>query len=256
MSVLKSPREIALMAEAGRIVDLCFQKLTEVIRPGVTTLELNDLCDTLIRQEGAVPASLGYEGFPYAVCVSVNDELVHGFASRTRHLQEGDIVSVDIVVKKNGYHADAARTYPVGRVDEKALHLLKVTKDAFEAGLEHARAGARVGDISHAIQTLVEKNGYNVARDYTGHGIGTAMHEDPYIPNFGNPGTGPLLKEGMTIAIEPMVLTGKADIRIDHNGWTARSKDGRLTAHHENTIAITHDGPKILTAGEGSVCHG
>lgn len=252
MIVIKSPREIALMRESGRICALCFERLKSAVKPGVSTMELNDLCDRTIRGEGGYPASLGYEGFPYAVCVSVNDELVHGFASATRFLREGDIVSVDIVVSKNGYLADAARTYPVGKVGGRAARLIRVTREAFYRGVEAIRPGARVGDISHAVESYVESSGYHVARDFTGHGIGTGMHEDPAIPNYGPAGTGALLREGMTIAVEPMVTEGRSALSFDPNGWTARTRDGKLSAHYENTLAVTKTGAEILTISEGS----
>lgn len=251
MIIIKSAREINLMMEAGQVVIKCFERMKNFIHPGISTLDINDECERIIRQEGGIPSSLNYEGFPFAVCVSVNDELVHGFASSKKILRNGDIVSVDIVVKKNGYQADAARTYPVGEVKENAKRLIEATKNAFFEGLKYVKVGNHIGDISHAIETYVKSMGYDVAHEFTGHGIGTSMHEDPYIPNFGEKGEGHMIKEGMTIAIEPMVTEGKRFLKVDRNGWTARTRDGKLSCHYENTVAVTNNGVKILTMPEG-----
>lgn len=247
MIIIKSPREIELMAKAGHIVGLVFDGIKDKIRPGLSTLDVANMCEKIIRDAGAYPTFLNYEGFAGAVCVSVNDELVHGIPSEHRILREGDIVSVDVGATLNGYVGDACRTYPVGTCQERALRLIKVTEESFFEGVKFARPGAHLGDVSHAIQVYCESHGYSLPREFTGHGVGTHLHEDPYIPNYGPAGSGPVLKEGMCLAIEPMVAEGHFAVRIMKNGWTARMKDGKLSSHYENSIVITKDGYEILT---------
>ena len=247
MIIIKSPREIELMKKAGRVVALVFEGIKDKIVPGISTQDVADMCEKIIRDNGAYPTFLNYGGFPGAVCVSVNDEIVHGIPSKKRILRDGDIVSVDVGATLNGYIGDACRTYPVGICSTNALKLIQVTEESFYKGLSYARPGARLGDISHAIQEYCEANGYSIVREYTGHGVGAHLHEDPYIPNYGAAGTGPVLKEGMTLAIEPMVNEGHFGIRVLKDGWTAKTKDGKLSSHYENSIVITKDGYEILT---------
>lgn len=247
MIIIKSPREIELMKQAGHIVGLVFEGLEGKIVPGMSTQDVADICEKIIRDNGAYPTFLGYSGYPGAVCVSVNDELVHGIPSKKRILRDGDIVSVDVGATLHGYVGDACRTYPVGICSERAIKLIEVTKQSFFEGCKFARPGAHLGDISHAIQAYCEAHGYSLPRDYTGHGVGSHLHEDPYIPNYGSAGTGPILKEGMTLAIEPMVAEGHFGVRVLKDGWTAKMKDGKLSCHYENSIVITKDGYEILT---------
>lgn len=247
MIIIKSPRQIELMKIAGAVLARVFEEIEPMCKPGVSTLELNEAVDRIIREEGAIPSELGYMGYPASACISVNEVILHGIPSSRQTLRDGDIVSIDIVALKNGYHADACRTYPVGIVGERQLRIISVAKEAFEAAVALVKPGVHLGDISHAIETVAKSHGCSVVREYTGHGIGTRMHEDPYIPCYGVPGTGPILKEGMTICIEPMVLEGRPDVRVLKDGWTVVSKDGKLTAHYENTIAVTKDGYEILT---------
>ncbi|WP_406677304.1 type I methionyl aminopeptidase [Moorella sp. ACPs] len=246
MIVLKSRREIALMREAGRIVARTLAKLKDHIAPGVTTAELDRIAEDYIRKNGAVPAFKGYQGFPASICVSVNEEVVHGIPG-LKQLAEGDIISIDIGAVKNGYVGDAAVTFPVGAIDAEKQHLLAVTEAALYEGIKHAVAGNRLTDISHAIQTYVEKNGLSVVRDYVGHGIGRAMHEDPQVPNFGPPGYGPRLRVGMVLAIEPMVNAGTHEVYTLANRWTVVTRDKKPSAHFEHTVAVTDNGPEILT---------
>ena len=247
MIVIKSPREIELMKKAGHVVALVFEALEGNIKPGMSTQDVADMCEKVIRAHGAYPTFLNYSGYPGAVCVSVNDELVHGIPSHKRILHDGDIVSVDVGATLNGYIGDACRTYPVGICKENALRLIEVTRDSFFEGVKYARPGARLGDISHAIQVYCESHGYSLPREYTGHGVGSHLHEDPYIPNYGPANSGPVLKEGMCLAIEPMVAEGHFAVRVLKDGWTAKMKDGKLSCHYENSIVITKDGYEILT---------
>ena len=247
MIVIKTPREQELMRKAGRVVALVFKGIEDRIVPGLTTLDVANMCEKIIRENGAYPTFLGYGGFSGSVCVSINDEIVHGIPSKHRVIHEGDIVSVDVGATLNGYIGDACRTFIVGTAPQNAIRLVKVTEESFFEGLKHARPGAHLGDISHAIQVYAESHGYSIIEEYTGHGVGSALHEDPYIPNYGVAGTGPILKEGMTLAIEPMVAEGKKAIRVNKDGWTARTKDGKLSSHYENSILITKDGYEILT---------
>lgn len=246
MIVLKSDREIKLMRQAGRLVALAHQVVQETLRPGVTTAEIDRRVEAFIRANNAIPSFKGYRGFPASTCISINEELVHGIPG-PRRIEEGDIVSVDIGVIYRGYHGDSAWTYPVGEVSPEARRLLEVTQQALMAGIEQARPGKRLGDISHAIQQVVEAAGFSVIREYVGHGIGREMHEPPQVPNFGEPGKGVLLRPGMTLAIEPMVAMGDWHTRVLSDNWTVVSADGSLTAHFEHTVAITEDGPYILT---------
>ena len=247
MIVIKTPREQDLMRKAGHIVALVFEALEGNIHPGMSTLDVANICEKVIRDNGAYPTFLGYYDYPGAVCVSVNDELVHGLPSKHRILREGDIVSVDVGATLNGYIGDACRTYLVGIVPENARRLVRITEECFWEGMKYAHPGARLGDISHAIQAHAEKAGYSVPREYTGHGVGSKLHEDPYIPNYGEAGTGPVLKEGMTLAVEPMIAEGKPQVRVMKDNWTARMKDGKLSSHYENSILITKDGFEVLT---------
>ena len=251
MVISKSPREIALMKEAGRVVGLVFKTLEETIKPGMTTLDIDTIVEKVMRDNDCIPAEKGYYGYPASACVSVNDTLIHGIPSDKIHIREGDIVSVDIVANYKGYMADACRTYKVGTITERAERLVRVTKEAFFEALKVVKPGSFVGDISATIQRYVESHGYNVTRDYTGHGIGREMHEDPSIPNYGKPGTGTRLVPGIALCIEPMVLEGRKDTRVLGDGWTVKSKDGKLTAHYENTVIVTEDGYEIITMYEG-----
>ncbi|MBQ7888933.1 MAG: type I methionyl aminopeptidase [Erysipelotrichaceae bacterium] len=246
MITLKSQMEIETMREAGRIVGLAHEAVAKAIRPGVTTLELNAVAEKVIKDHGAVPSFLGYGGFPASICASINNVLVHGIPDHTR-LKDGDIISIDIGACYKGYHGDAAWTHAVGKISEEAKDLMKVTRESLFVGLQQAKPGNRLGDICHAIGEYVESHGYSVPVDYTGHGIGTELHEEPAIPNYGRAGRGILLKEGMTLAIEPMVHAGKPQTRVLQDDWTVVSKDGSLAAHYEHTIVITSTGYEILT---------
>ena len=247
MIIIKSPREIKLMREAGVVVGEVFAALETFIKPGVSTLEISELVEKVMVEHGAKSAEKGYCGYPAAACVSVNEELVHGIPSAKRILRDGDIVSVDIVAEKNGFLADACRTYAVGICGERQKRIIDVTTMCFDEAMKLIKPGVHLGDISHRIESVAKENGYQVAREYTGHGIGSNMHEDPYIPNYGNAGEGPILREGMTLCFEPMLLEGKNSLRILKDGWTAVAKDGKLTCHYENTIVVTSTGFEILT---------
>lgn len=246
MVTLKSSRELKLMREAGRIVAQVLDAMRAKAAPGVTTAELNEEAERLIRKMGAVPSFKGYHGYPAAICTSINEQVVHGIPDG-RRLNEGDILSVDVGAIYKGYHGDAAITIPIGGVSPEAQRLLEVTEGALWAGIAKARAGLRTGDISAAIQEWVESRGMSVVREYTGHGIGRQMHEDPQIPNFGRAGTGYVLREGMTFALEPMVNLGTWKTKVLSDGWTVVTEDGRLSAHFEHTIAVTDGEPLVLT---------
>lgn len=246
MIYLKSDEEIKLMKVAGRIVAETLQKIEEVIKPGVTTKQLDALAESYIESRGARPSFKGYGGFPASICTSVNEEVVHGIPG-DRALMEGDIVSVDCGVIINGFQGDAARTFPVGRISPENQNLIDVTRESFFKGIEYAVVGGRLGDIGHSIQKYVESNGYSVVRDYVGHGIGRKMHEDPPVPNYGRAGRGLKLQRGLVIAIEPMVNAGGYEVRQLKNGWTVVTKDGMPSAHYENTVAILDNGPELLT---------
>ncbi|OGX79146.1 type I methionyl aminopeptidase [Exiguobacterium sp. SH31] len=246
MIITKTPREIAIMREAGQIVARTHQVLKEHIKPGITTLELDRIAEDYIRSQGATPSFKGYNGFTGSVCASVNEELVHGIPGE-RVLNDGDIISIDIGAYYNGYHGDSAWTYPVGTISEETQRLLDVTEESLYKGLEHAKAGLRLTDISHAIQAYVESYEFSVVREYVGHGVGQNLHEEPQIPHYGPPGKGPRLKTGMTLAIEPMVNAGQRYVRTLADNWTVVTVDGSMCAHFEHTIAITDDGYEILT---------
>ncbi|MFW6238184.1 MAG: type I methionyl aminopeptidase [Halanaerobiales bacterium] len=252
MIILKSGREIDIMYEANQIVAETLAYLEEKIAPGISTAEINRLGEELIEGKGAEPSFRGYRGYPASVCVSINEEVVHGSPSGERILEDGDIVSLDIGAYYRGFHGDAARTFPVGDIDKKSERLIEIAERSFYEGLEEAVAGAYLSNISHRIQTFVEDNNYSVVREYVGHGIGRDMHEDPQIPNFGPPDRGPKLKTGMTLAIEPMVNIGGYEVRTLDDGWTVVTEDKSLSAHYENTIAITGDGPRILSIIENN----
>jgi methionyl aminopeptidase len=246
MIILKTPEEIERMRAAGKILAACHRALAKRIRPGVTTWEIDQFVEQFLAKHGATPEQKGYQGYPYATCASVNDVICHGFPTK-EPLKDGDIVTIDMVVNLDGWLADSAWSYAVGNISPEAKRLLQVTEKALYLGIEQAVPGNRVGDISHAIQSYAEAQGYSVVRDFTGHGIGQRIHEEPYIPHFGPPGRGPRLKEGMVITIEPMLNVGSYHVKIDEDGWTARTRDGKLSAQYEHTIAITADGPVILT---------
>ena len=247
----KSPREIACMKEAGVIVAKVFEGLREATKPGISTYELDLLANKIITENGGVSGSKGYYNYPGYICISVNDTLVHGIPSKKIILREGDIVSYDVVVKKKGYYADACRTYPVGTVKENAANLMRITRESFWEAVKLVKPGVHLGDICAKIQEVNEAHGYSLAIDYTGHGIGKDMHEDPAVPNVGKAGTGIILKEGMCICIEPMVLEGRSQLRVLGDGWTAKSKDGKLTCHYENTVVVTSEGYEIITLDKG-----
>lgn len=246
--MIKSQEEMARIAEACRIVGETLKALKEVVAEGVSTKEIEKFAEDAIRSKGGKPAFKGYRGYPASICTSVNDQVVHGIPSGTR-LREGDLVSIDLGVYYHGFYGDGAVTIPVGSVGEKALKLLRVTEESLYIGVGMAKAGNRVSDISHAIQRHVEENGFSVVRAFVGHGIGKLLHEEPQIPNYGPPGRGPRLQEGMTLAIEPMVNEGGPEVVVLEDGWTAVTADGSLSAHFEHTVAITGDGAKVLTMG-------
>ncbi|WP_042356988.1 type I methionyl aminopeptidase [Bacillus rubiinfantis] len=249
MIVLKSQREIEAMKKAGEILAACHKGIAKLIKPGITTWEIEEFVEKFLKEHDAKPEQKGYKGYQYATCASINDEICHGFP-RKEPLKEGDIVTVDMVVNYNGALADSAWSYGVGQLAPETEHLLNVTKEALYKGIEQAVPGNRIGDIGHAIQTFVEGEGLSVVRDFIGHGIGAVIHEKPDVPHYGLAGKGPRIKEGMVFTIEPMVNIGRHYTKMDQNGWTARTVDGTLSAQYEHTIAITKDGPIILTAQE------
>ncbi|WP_226585744.1 type I methionyl aminopeptidase [Halobacillus litoralis] len=246
MIICKTPRELDIMREAGRIVALTHQKMKENVRPGITTGELDKIADEFIRSMDAIPSFKGYNGFRGSICASVNEELVHGIPS-DRVLNDGDIISIDIGAKYKGYHGDSAWTYPVGTVDDDTLELLKVTEQSLLKGLDEAKPGERLSNISHAIQSYVEPKGFSIVREYVGHGVGQELHEDPQIPHYGPPNKGPRLKPGMVLAVEPMVNAGSRYVKTLGDHWTVVTQDGKMCAHFEHTIAITDEGYEILT---------
>lgn len=247
MITLKSQHEIQLMRRAGKITAAARAFAGEMVRPGVTTQEIDSAVEQFIRKHGAAPSFLHYEGYPASVCISVNDEIIHGIPGN-RALKEGDIVSVDVGAFIDGYHGDCAATFACGQIAPEAQNLIDVTRQSFFEGIKFAKEGHRLYDISAAVQKYAEERGYSIVREYVGHGIGTQMHESPEIPNYGHPGRGPRLLRGMTIAVEPMVNAGGAAIKQMPNGWTVRTLDGKNAAHYENTILITDGEPEILTA--------
>ena len=244
--IIKTPEQIEQMAKAGKILTACHRELRKLIRPGITTMQINDFADAFIHSRGAKAEQKGYHGYPFATCASVNDEICHGFPTQ-RPLRKGDIVTIDMVVGLGGWMADSAWSYPVGQISKQAEKLLRVTKECLYMGIEKAVSGNRLGDISYTIQTHAEANGFSVVRDYTGHGIGQAMHEAPEVLHFGYPHKGLLLREGMVFTIEPMINLGSYGLTIDLNSWTARTADGSLSAQYEHTVAITKNGPLVLT---------
>jgi methionyl aminopeptidase len=247
MIIRKSPAEMEKIARAGGVVAATIAHVGEHVVPGVTTGELDRIAERFILERGGVPTSKGYKGYPAAICISPNDMIVHGIPGRYR-LSEGDVVSCDVGVTLDGLIADSAATFPVGEIDPEAQRLLDVCQSALAAGIEQARVGNRVGDISHAIQEVVEEGGFSVVRALVGHGVGRSYHEEPQVPNFGLPGRGVQLVEGLTIAIEPMITAGSSHIVVADDGWSISTDDGSLSAHFEHTVAVTPDGPRILTA--------
>ncbi len=243
---VKTEEEIDLMRASSRMVAQTLRLMSEMVRPGITTLELDTAAEDFITSNGGVPSFKGYRGFPACICASVNSEVVHGIPGAKR-LEEGDIISIDVGVLKSGYHGDGAATFGVGKISQAASKLLKATRSALMAGIEKAIAGNRIVDISRAIQNTVEKVGYSVVTDLVGHGIGRQMHEEPQVPNFVVPGDSPMLASGMTLAVEPMVNIGGSEVKVKGDGWTVVTKDGSLSAHFEHTIALRADGAEILT---------
>jgi methionyl aminopeptidase len=248
MIVCRSSAELEQMREAGRLVGEVLSELAAAVAPGVSTADLDELAEKRIRQAGATPAFKGYHGYPATICASINDEVIHGIPSGRRVLNEGDIISIDVGASLDGYFGDSAVTLPVGPISESAAALLRVTEEALYKAIEAAKPGKRVSDIGHAVQKHVEAYGFSVVREFVGHGIGQRMHEEPQIPNYGEPGHGPRLAEGMVLAIEPMVNAGTAAVKVLADGWTAVTRDSSLSAHFEHTVAVTAGEPWILTA--------
>jgi methionyl aminopeptidase len=246
MIIYKSREEIETMDRCNRVVAQILAALARAVAPGMTTADLDRLAEKMCRDAAVRPAFKGYRGYPCVLCASVNEEVVHGIPSAKKVLKEGDIVGLDFGVVLEGYYGDAAVTVPVGRISREADDLLRVTRESLRRGIQAARPGARLSDISAAVQAHVESQGYSVVREFVGHGIGTSLHEDPQVPNYGTPGSGPVLKEGLALAIEPMVNVGGPAVRIHADGWTASTVDGSLSAHFERSIAITGDGPLVL----------
>ena len=249
MIYLKTDEEIELMRASNKLVGMTLGELAKWIQPGIATQKLDEIAEQFIRDHGAIPGFKGYGGFPYTLCISENDKVVHGFPS-SYELRDGDVISVDCGVVLNGFNGDSAYTFPVGEVSQDVLRLLKTTKESLYLGIEAAVAGKRVGDIGSTIQDYCEKHGYSVVRELCGHGIGKKLHEDPEIPNYGRKGTGPILKPGMCIAIEPMINMGSKNIHMEKDGWTIRTRDRKPSAHFEHTIAITNERPEILSTFE------
>ena len=250
MFIVKNSEQLMLMKRAGKITAEALLVAKEVIRPGVSTKEIDQKIRRFIESAGAVPSFLGYGGFPGSACISVNNEVIHGIPSEKKILCEGDIVKIDVGARFRGYNGDSARTFPVGKVSDEALRLISVTEKSFYEAMKVAKAGCRIGDIGNAIESFVISNGFSVVRDYVGHGVGADLHEEPEIPNFGVAGRGPRLYADMTVAIEPMVNAGLAGVRTLSDGWTVVTADGKLSAHYENSIAITSGDPIILTIAE------
>ena len=247
MIVLKTSRELSKMREAGRISSRALRLAGEAVEPGVTTAEIDRLVRQYIEKQGATPSFLGYGGFPASACISVNNQVIHGIPSKKHVLKEGYIVSIDIGAYYNGYHGDNAWTFPCGEISKEAQALLDATRESLFEGIKMAKAGNRIGDIASAVQQYVEARNYSVVRDFVGHGVGAKLHEDPSVPNFGTPGRGVRLLPGMTIAIEPMINAGTHEVRVLEDQWTTVTADGKISAHFEHSIAITPDGPQILT---------
>lgn len=248
MIEIKTPAEIESMRKASRVVAEVLAELEPLVKPGVSTKELDNFAEKRVRELGAVPAFLGYRGYPATLCVSINEEIVHGIPSPKRIIKEGDIVSLDMGAIVEGFYGDAALTAAAGKIKGPAQRLIDVTKRSLDVALSEVKAGARLGDVSHAVQKYAEAQGMAVVKEFTGHGIGRHLHEDPSIPNYGKAGTGPVLRAGMTLAIEPMLCLGRAEVVVQDDGWTAVSADGSLAAHYEHTVAVTEDGCDILSA--------
>lgn len=246
MIILKTQEQIENMKKAGEILANLHKEIAKIIKPGISTMEIDKFVEKYLEERGAYPEQKGYHGYPYATCASINDEICHGYP-RVEPLKDGDIVTIDMVVNLNGWLADSAWSYAVGNISDEARKLLDITKESLYKGIEKAVVGNRLGDIGHAIQSFVESHGYSVVRDFVGHGIGKKMHEDPQVPHYGIPGRGQRLVEGMVITIEPMINVGTYHMKIDDNEWTARTVDGKLSAQYEHTLAITKDGPVVLT---------
>lgn len=247
MIVIKNSSEIELMSKSGQILAEVLLLLEESVKPGVSTAKLNEIAEDYIKGHDAYPTFKGYAGFPAAICTSVNEELLHGIPSKNKILREGDIISIDAGVNYKGLNTDAARTFAVGEVSNDAKEIMKITEESFFRGLPHAKVGNRLYDISARIQQHIERNGFCVVTDYVGHGVGRELHEDPSIPNYGRPGTGIRLRQGMTLAVEPMVTAKSPDVRVLDDHWTVVARDGLYSAHYENTILITEEGPRVLT---------
>lgn len=248
---LKSKREIEMIRKAGEILRHAFQRLRQAVEPGVSTLELDRLAEEAILRHGGTPAFKGYRGFPKTLCISINEEVVHGIPS-SRKLKEGDLVSLDLGVKSGGYYADAARSWPVGKAAPEVLKLIRAAHESFQAGLDAVKEpGKRIGDLSYAVQQAVESKGFGVVRDYVGHGIGQEIHEDPQVPNFGKRGQGPRIEPGLVLAIEPMLTAGNFAVETLSDGWTVVTKDRKWASHYEDTVAFTENGPVNLTENEG-----
>lgn len=247
MIIIKSKQEIDMMREAGKVNSLILRELKDIIKPGISTKDIDDFVEKTVKAHGMKASEKGYCGYPASVCTSVNEEVVHGIPSKKRILKAGDIVSVDLVVEYKGYMADAARTYAVGEISPEAQNLIETAEKSFFAGIEFAKEGCRLQDISHAVQTVVEAQGFGVIRDFVGHGIGKEMHEEPQIPNYGKAGKGPRLQSGMTLAIEPMICQGSYEVDVLLDDWTVVTVDGGLAAHYENTVVITDGEPELLT---------
>lgn len=247
MIQLKNAAQIELMKVAGRITGEALAVAEELIRPGISTFEIDKAIRSHIEKSGAKPSFLGYGGFPGSACISINDEVIHGIPSKKRILQEGDIVKVDVGAFIKGFHGDAARTFPVGKISDDASRLIEVTKEAFYRGIAQATVGARIGDIGAAVEACAKENGYSVVKKYVGHGVGHELHESPEVPNFGTPGRGSRIYGGMVIAIEPMINVGVSEVKELPDGWTVKTADGSLSAHYENTVAITDEGVILLT---------
>ena len=250
MIVLKTSRELAIMREAGRISAMALKVAGEAVEPGVSTWEIDRVARKYIESQGAVPSFLGYGGFPASACISVNNVVIHGIPSKRQIVKAGDIVSIDIGAMLEGFHGDNAYTFPCGDIAPQAQRLLDATRESLYEGIKQAKAGNRLGDIGNTVQRYVEARGYSVVRDFVGHGVGAKLHEDPSVPNYGTPGRGVRLLPGMTIAIEPMVNQGGYEVQVQKDGWTTVTRDGKLSAHFEHTVAITPDGPVILTKPE------
>ena len=247
MIIVKNSEQLALMRKAGRITAEALLVARDMIRPGISTKEIDTKIRSFIEKCDAVPSFLGYGGFPGSACISINEQVIHGIPSDRVILREGDIVKIDVGARYRGYNGDSARTYPVGKVSDEALRLISVTERSFYEAMKYAKAGCRVGDIGFAVESFVISNGFSVVRDFVGHGVGAQLHEEPEVPNFGRAGRGARLYAGMTLAVEPMVNAGTHDVRVKNDGWTVVTLDGKLSAHYENSIAITESDPIVLT---------